>query len=66
MNVKNSKKTGGVKPVTRIDIAPDQLVAEIRKRAHEIFLKRGPGPGSDLDDWLKAEREVKEKYGIKI
>lgn len=32
----------------------------IRNRAHEIFQQRGGEPGRDLDDWLEAERELKE------
>jgi hypothetical protein len=31
---------------------------EIRRRAYEIYLKRGEQPGRDLDDWLQAEREL--------
>lgn len=31
---------------------------QIALRAHQIFLERGAKPGSDLDDWLKAEREL--------
>jgi hypothetical protein len=31
---------------------------EIRCRAYEIYLERGEQPGSDLDDWLQAEREL--------
>lgn len=31
---------------------------DIAFRAHEIFLKRGATPGSELDDWLQAEREL--------
>jgi len=31
---------------------------QIAARAHELFLKRGATPGSDLDDWLQAEREL--------
>lgn len=38
---------------------------EVRKRAYEIFLQRGATYGNDLDDWLKAEKEIKQKYGIK-
>jgi hypothetical protein len=38
---------------------------EIRARAKEIYLQRGNGPGDDLSDWLQAEREIKNKYGIK-
>jgi hypothetical protein len=35
---------------------------EIRKRAFEIHIERGGIHGCDLDDWLKAERELQEKY----
>ncbi len=35
-----------------------ELDQRIRARAHEIFLARGAAPGSDLDDWLQAEREL--------
>jgi hypothetical protein len=31
---------------------------EIRRRAYEIYLKRGPLPGQELEDWLQAEREI--------
>jgi Protein of unknown function (DUF2934) len=32
---------------------------EIRIRAYEIYLERGGLPGTELDDWLQAERELK-------
>ncbi len=35
-----------------------QTEARIRARAHEIYMARGGAPGSDLEDWLQAEREV--------
>jgi hypothetical protein len=31
---------------------------EIRLRAYEIYIERGERPGGDLDDWLRAEREL--------
>jgi len=31
---------------------------EIRLRAYELYLKRGGLPGTELDDWLQAEREL--------
>jgi len=31
---------------------------EIRRRAYEIYLKRGSLPGEELQDWLQAEREL--------
>jgi hypothetical protein len=32
--------------------------SRIRRRAYEIYLSRDGQPGTDLDDWLAAEREV--------
>ena len=31
---------------------------EIRLRAYEVYLERGGLPGNELDDWLRAEREL--------
>jgi hypothetical protein len=30
----------------------------IRRRAYELYLKRGKAPGSELDDWLQSEAEI--------
>lgn len=35
---------------------------EIRQRAFEIHIDRGGIHGCDLEDWLQAERELKERY----
>ncbi|MGO9520022.1 MAG: DUF2934 domain-containing protein [Candidatus Korobacteraceae bacterium] len=32
---------------------------EIRQRAYEIYLARAGGQGDAMDDWLKAESELK-------
>ena len=40
---------------------------EIRQRAHEIYLARGGTPGNDLEDWLRAEGQLKqERAAVKI
>ncbi len=31
---------------------------QIRQRAFEIYIQRGNQSGSELDDWLQAEREI--------
>jgi len=31
---------------------------EVERRAYELYLRRGHAPGSALDDWLQAEREL--------
>jgi hypothetical protein len=33
---------------------------EIALRAYHIYLKRGSTPGDPMEDWLRAERELKE------
>ena len=34
---------------------------EIARRAYELFLSRGSQHGGDLEDWLRAERELQPK-----
>ena len=36
------------------------LEEQIARRAHELWQQRGREHGSDLTDWLQAEREVNE------
>lgn len=33
----------------------------IRKKAYELFEKRGKKPGHAMDDWLEAERIIRQK-----
>ena len=33
---------------------------EIRTRAYEIYLERGGRPSDEVDDWLRAERELQK------
>jgi hypothetical protein len=45
----------------RADAQPprrDPITEAIALRAYELFLARGAQHGSDLDDWLQAEREL--------
>ena len=34
---------------------------DIAVRANEIYLERGAADGDALEDWLRAERELKER-----
>ena len=34
---------------------------EIKQRAYQIFLARGGVQGSEVEDWLQAERELLDK-----
>ena len=38
---------------------------EIARRAYEIYLERGATDGQDMDDWLRAERELTEELEAK-
>ena len=51
-------KTDGRKNV----LVPIKLEDEIRRRAYEIFVERGSIPGNESEDWLTAEREVRQRY----
>ena len=33
---------------------------QIRRRAHEFFLARGATHGHDVEDWLRAQAELRE------
>lgn len=46
----------------RSKIAPNEsLLREerIRRRAYELYIRRGKEPGRELDDWLQAEEEIR-------
>lgn len=47
--------TGG--PKQQKDISE----TEIAERAHSLYRERGEEPGSDVEDWLRAERELRDK-----
>jgi hypothetical protein len=42
----------------------DQLIgtadSDIARRAYELYLRRGGDHGHDLDDWLQAERQLRD------
>lgn len=34
----------------------------IAARAYELYLARGGADGSDIDDWLRAEQDLRRRY----
>lgn len=56
MNENPPKKS----PVT-VTSEPHELEHEIRLRAQELYEERGREDGHELDDWLRAEAEIKQK-----
>ena len=43
-------------------VIPINLEDEIRRRAYELYQQRGSASGSEAEDWLAAEREVRQRY----
>ena len=43
-------------------VVPINLEDEIRRRAYELYKQRGTATGSEAEDWLAAEREVRQRY----
>ena len=39
-------------------IRTEPTYEQIAQRAYDLFLERGATHGHDVDDWLRAEREV--------
>jgi len=37
---------------------PSIPIEAVQLRAYELFLERGGAHGADVDDWLRAEREL--------
>jgi glycosyltransferase involved in cell wall biosynthesis len=48
-------------PVSEVTTKIEPTSEEIQKRAYEIFLARGGAPGDPTNDWLRAERELRER-----
>jgi hypothetical protein len=57
-------KTEARKNVTPIsqNVVPINLEDEIRRRAYELYLQRGPASGTEAEDWFNAEREIRQRY----
>jgi len=46
----------------RDNFDPEQFRESIKAKAAELYEQSGRKPGRDVDNWLKAERIVKEKH----
>ena len=58
----STKKSNGTKKVTLV--SPVEIDQKIRSKAYELYLKRGAYHGNDMEDWFKAEKEVKKEYSL--
>ena len=51
-----------VKSDNRANLVPINLEDEIRRLAYLLSERRGFEPGHETEDWLTAEREVRQRY----
>jgi hypothetical protein len=49
------------KPPATVTSGEQELEHQIRLRAHELYEARGREDGHELEDWLRAEEEIREK-----
>ncbi len=49
------------KPTSITQQSHNLVEEQIRYRAYELYEARGAEPGHELDDWLRAEDEVRRK-----
>jgi len=59
--MKTRKQSKTAKETTQMTPGVPPTIEEIRQRAHEIFTARGATLGNELDDWLRAEQELKQE-----
>ena len=52
----------GVVKADRPSVVPINLEDEIRRRAYELAQQRGFESGHETEDWVTAEREVRQRY----
>ncbi|MDD5282290.1 MAG: DUF2934 domain-containing protein [Candidatus Omnitrophica bacterium] len=58
-NSKNKKKGSAL-------LFGESITEKIRRRAQELYEKRGCVPGNDWADWFEAERQVKSELNKDI
>ena len=46
-------------------VSREEFMQLVQQKAYELYEKRGSKQGNDLEDWLNAERLVKEDLGVK-
>ena len=59
---KPARKPEIVRSEPRASVVPINLEDEIRRLAYLLSERRGFEPGHEAEDWLTAEREVRQRY----
>jgi len=58
-----ASEAGDDAPLESLSMGSEPSEEDIRTRAYHRFLERGGGQGNDFEDWLEAERELKNQKG---
>jgi DUF2934 family protein len=59
---KSANKPALVRTEARANLVPINLDDEIRRLAYLLSERRGFEPGHEAEDWLAAEREIRQRY----
>ena len=59
---KSIRKPAIVKTEVRANLVPINVEEEIRRLAYLLSERRGFEPGHEAEDWLAAEREIRQRY----
>jgi Protein of unknown function (DUF2934) len=54
-----ASEAGDDAPLESMSMGSEPSEEDIRMRAYHRYLERGGGQGTDFEDWLEAERELK-------
>lgn len=55
------RKTRNPEDIATARMGDEQIRTAIEERAYARYLARGAESGQELEDWLEAEREVRER-----
>jgi hypothetical protein len=59
---KPARKPEIVKTEARANLVPINVEEEVRRLAYLLAERRGFEPGHEAEDWLAAEREIRQRY----
>jgi len=57
---KNPTPASAVTKEKETSLPTSATFEQIAARAYQIYQERGDNPGSDVDDWLEAERQLNQ------
>jgi hypothetical protein len=55
------QKPNSLPDVTPVESKRELNPDDVARRAHELYEARGRGEGRDVDDWLQAEDELRQR-----